>query len=220
MKHIDLTKYGFVRFPDDDFFDDSGKFTCYKVGKVRVYILIYEDKVYLSGDIPNLPLPCEIYSKLSHYKAVEGDYNGIPLSSLTDYKIRKFYDACVAYDKEVEETMHNIHYPTLSELEAKAQEILNKYHDEYTEISAIISKMPSVLIELHKKSKYDFESFMDAYTTIYEKANMIERVDYILNTAYSFGYMEKEVKDSWYYKHCLMMLGKEESICEVKEVGE
>ena len=43
MERINLTKFGFVRSPQDDFSDDGSRFTCYRrpgVEKVRISKLV------------------------------------------------------------------------------------------------------------------------------------------------------------------------------------
>ena len=68
MKKIMMTNYGFVRWPEEDFTDDSTRFTCYRVGKrVRVSKCTYNGEAYISARIDGAKLPYEVYSKLPHY---------------------------------------------------------------------------------------------------------------------------------------------------------
>ena len=129
MKRINLVKYGFTRWPEEDFSDDGNRFSCYRVGKkVRVSKLVADGQVYLSSDssVGNGTLPFEVYSKLPHYNSASWSYNGISIAVLTEYDIIAFRDACIAYEKEYEEAEATIVYPTLEELEAKATEVTAK----------------------------------------------------------------------------------------------
>ena len=57
MKRIELVKYGFIRSPEDDFSDDGNRFTCYRVGKVRVSKLISHGDAFISARIDDYILP-------------------------------------------------------------------------------------------------------------------------------------------------------------------
>ena len=119
MKRINLTKYGFVRWPEEDFHDDGSNFQCYRAGKaVRVSKLVSDGQVYLSIDSScgNKTLPHEIYSKLPYYNEANWTYNGVSVETLTEDDIQAFYEACVSYEKAYEETEATIKYPTLEEI--------------------------------------------------------------------------------------------------------
>jgi hypothetical protein len=111
MKRINLTKYGFTRWPERDFSDDGNRFTCYRAGKnVRVSKCLYNGEVFLSIEtcVGNKIIPYAIYSNLPHYREAAWNYNGISVSSLTDEDLKNFYDACVAYEQEYEEAAAKI----------------------------------------------------------------------------------------------------------------
>lgn len=99
MKRINLTKYGFIRSPEEDFSDDGVRFTCYKVGKVRVSKTIYSGVVYISARIINNELNYDEYSILPHYKSLSA-LNGIPVEYISDDDLIKLYNNCIEYEKE------------------------------------------------------------------------------------------------------------------------
>ena len=108
MQRINLTKYGFVRWPEKDCSDDGNRFTCYRAGKkVRVSKLVSEGCAYLSieSSVGNGTLPYDVYSKLPHYHEATWAYNGVSVACLTDNSLKAFYNACVAYEKEYEEAV-------------------------------------------------------------------------------------------------------------------
>ena len=92
MKRIELTKYGFIRSKEDDFSDDGNRFTCYRVGKVRVSKLVSEGEAYISASIDDYLLPYETYSKLPHYRDLDA-LNGVSASDITEEDIQKTYDS-------------------------------------------------------------------------------------------------------------------------------
>ena len=102
MKRINLTKYGFIRSPEDDFSDDGFRFTCYKVGKVRVSKTIYSGVAYIGARIINNKLNHDEYSILPHYKSLSA-LNGIPVEYISDDDLIKLYNNCIAYEKEYDQ---------------------------------------------------------------------------------------------------------------------
>ena len=102
MKRINLAKYGFIRSPEEDFSDDGTRFTCYKVGKVRVSKTIYSGVVYISARIINNELNYDEYSILPHYKSLSA-LNGIPVEYISDDDLIKLYNNCITYEKEYDQ---------------------------------------------------------------------------------------------------------------------
>ena len=62
MERITMTKYGFIRSKEDDFSDDGNRFTCYRVGKVRISKLVSDGEAYIDAYIDSGMLPYDIYS--------------------------------------------------------------------------------------------------------------------------------------------------------------
>jgi hypothetical protein len=140
MKRINMTKYGFIRTPDDDFSDDGNRFTCYQAGEyenIRISKLVSDGQVYLSSQV-DCNLPYEIYGKLPHYNEATWKYNGVDLESLTDEDMQNFYKACCAYAQECIDTEANTKYPTLEELEARCELIQKKCLNDYDDAKQLV----------------------------------------------------------------------------------
>ena len=141
MKKVDLTKYGFIRWPEKDFYDDGSTFTCYRAGKaVQVSKLVADGLAYLScsSEVGNRSLPYEVYSKLPHYNDATWKYNEVPVGSLTKQDLIDFYNACAAYEKEYEEAENTSQYPTIEELTIRCAELRAKAMAEYTTAQKIV----------------------------------------------------------------------------------
>jgi hypothetical protein len=141
MKRINLVKYGFVRWPEEDFSDDGNRFTCFRAGKkVRVSKLVSEGCAYLSieSSVGNGTLPYDVYSKLPHYHEATWAYNGVSVACLTDNSLKAFYNACVAYEKEYEEAEASIVYPTLEEIQDHAVKVTAKSLVELTQVEMLL----------------------------------------------------------------------------------
>jgi hypothetical protein len=108
MKRVNLTKYGFVRWPEEDFSDDGSRFLAYRVGeRVRVTKCTYNGEVFISARIDGAKLPYEVYSKLPHYSALD-KLNGVSIATLTDDDLFELLAACVLYEKEYADAENNI----------------------------------------------------------------------------------------------------------------
>lgn len=141
MKRINLTKYGFVKWPERDFSDDGSMFSCFRAGKnVEVSKHVSDGQVYLSAhtDLGNNTLPYEVYSKLPSYNSASWKYNGVSVDSLTDADLEAFYEACVNFEKEYEEAEANIDYPSLEEITAQCEKITAKAEAEYKQASQLV----------------------------------------------------------------------------------
>ena len=122
MKRINLVKFGFVRTPSEDFTDDSNRFTCYRVGRVRVTKLVADGEAYIDGDIVDGKLPLDVYRKLPHYPFL-GKLNGVPVAAITEDDLQELYEHCQAYDKEYTDAENSLQYPTLDELTQQCMRI-------------------------------------------------------------------------------------------------
>ena len=150
MKRVNLVKYGFVRWPEEDFSDDGNRFTCYRAGeKIRVSKLIANGQVYLSIDSGIGQLPYEVYKNLPHYKDAEWKYNGVSLASLTDQDLEDFYNACLLFEKEYKEEEAQFKFPTQEEITHRAAEIMTLRAKEVKEVQELITaKLPVLLLTL------------------------------------------------------------------------
>lgn len=204
MKRINLVKYGFVRWPEEDFSDDGNRFQCYRVGKnVRVSKLVADGEVYLSASEPTGgKLPYQIYSRLPHYRAANWGLNGVALEPLTDEDLQKFYEACIAYEKEYEEAEVNLVYPTLEELQKKAAELyiatmanvkeLEKLFNKYTFDAAV------------RFSPYEWKNCQEYLKNLIREMDSLDPEtcpQKIVNAASSFHFMERKHKESYYFTY-------------------
>ncbi len=120
-----MTKYGFERWPEEDFTDDGSKFTCYKVGRVRVSKCVSDGDAYIAARIDGYILPFEVYSQLPHYRAM--DYlNGVAVEDLTDDDLIKLYNNCLEYEKEYNEAEQTIELPTIKDIKEQCKLITAK----------------------------------------------------------------------------------------------
>lgn len=207
MIRINLVKYGFVRWPEEDFSDDGNHFTCYRAGKkVRVSKLVSHGDVYLSIDttVGNGTLPYDVYSKLPHYKDANWKYNGVSLASLTDEDIQKFYEACVAYEKEYEAAEASIKYPTLEEIKEKAVKITAKSVLELTKVEMLLKNYG--LEAITKFSPYEWKTVQEYTKKLMEDVKRFDPSTFpqqIFGKASSFDFIKSEshMKESYWFSH-------------------
>ena len=194
MKRIMMTKYGFERWPERDFTDDSSRYVCYRAGKaVRVSKLISDGQAYLSisSDCGRGTLPYETYSKLPHYHDAEWRWNGIPAAGLTDKDLQDFYNACVEYEKEYLAAEAALVYPTLEEIKAQAQKI---YAARYIEINKISQLLASYGCEAALKlSEWEWQNIKDYVTNLCQEYGCYNPDTFpqtIVGTARSFDFVK------------------------------
>lgn len=200
MKRINLTKYGFVRWPEEDFNDDGNRFQGYKAGKsVRVSKLVSEGQAYLScsSTVGNGTLPYEVYSKLPHYSLAQWRYNGVSVDTLTEQDLIDFYNACVSYEKEYEEAEATIKYPTLEEITEQCEKLWTKAMAEYSAGQTIV--MDAVLLnKFIKLSDYEVKSVRDCLKSLrsavenYDVKTLPQRM---LGKSSSFNFVKPDNSD-------------------------
>lgn len=155
MNKIIMTKYGFVRWPEQDFSDDGSRFTCYKIGnRVRVSKTTYKGQAFIDARIDGTKLPYDVYMNLPHYKAV-GALNGVSIATLTDNDLFALAEACLLYEKEYEEAEATIIMPTIDELKARCTEIKAKLEREVAMVEKALSK--DILSVACKLSSWDWK---------------------------------------------------------------
>jgi hypothetical protein len=202
MPRINLCKYGFVRWPEEDFSDDGNRFTCYRAGKkIRVSKLVSHGQVYLSIDSGIGELPYEVYKNLPHYHDAEWKWNGVSLAGLTDEDLHEFYEACVAFEKEYEELEAEFKFPTKEEITARAAEVMTVRAKEIKEIQDILAaKLPVLLLTA---STYQWAEIQRLFKKLLEETNR----DYsTLRKDASLKFCSKdcrELKTSWWYERIL-----------------
>lgn len=213
MKTINLTKYGFIRSPEDDFSDDGSRFTCYRVGNVRVSKSSYQDEIFIAGRYKGTPsLQYEEYSKLPHYKAMD-DLNGVDKARITDEDLKQFYQDCVAYDSEYKQALSEVVYPTVEEI-VKARKI--RINLRQAELSVLRSMM-SDFDKIFKLSDYDLKNLKDYYNRLVDSANPKgadeEYAESIKGSTFSRNYVSDQsiaydTKPSWQYESAVELLRK------------
>jgi hypothetical protein len=201
MKRINLIKYGFVRWPEEDFSDDGNRFTCFRAGKsVRVSKLISNGEVYLSADSScgKGNLPYDIYSKLPHYNDSSWKWNGVSLDSLTEEDLKEFYEACIAYEREYEEAEATIKYPSLEEIQKKAAELYVAKMAELKEVETLFRDNLSEAVI--KFNSYEWKACQESLKNLYANLNRLNPETYpqtILNHPRSFEFIKREHKESF-----------------------
>ena len=158
MKRIELAKYGFVRCKEDDFSDDGNRFTCYRVGKVRVSKLVSDGEAYIHASIDDYLLPYETYSQLPHYRYLS-DLNGVSVSSITEEDLQKLYEDCISYEKEYDDAYNAIKWPTETEIADKAREFFTDYIKVYNQLEEELRY--NMLTIANRCSSYEWSSLRD-----------------------------------------------------------
>lgn len=169
MKRINMTKYGFVRWPEEDFSDDGNRFTCYKVGEtVRVSKLTSGGQVYISARIDGTKLPYDVYSKLPHYKTLD-ELNGVSLATLTDNDLLELYYNCLDYEMEYAEAEGSIVMPTFEEIKEQCEKIRAKRIAEFEYVTKLVSD--NIILLAEKLSQYDWKTLKEDLNILRERSN-------------------------------------------------
>lgn len=215
MKRIVMTKYGFERWPERDFTDDSSRYVCYRAGKaVRVSKLIADGRAHLSisSDCGRGTLPYEVYSKLPHYHDAEWRWNGVPAAGLTDKDLQDFYNACVEYEKEYLAAEAALVYPTLEEIKAQAQKV---YALRYTELNKVGQLLAASGIEAAARlSKWEWARLQEYVTHLLQEAGQYNPDTFpqtIVGSARSFDFVKPEsdkLKPSYWFETIVKMFEK------------
>lgn len=208
MKRVELTKFGFVRWPEHDFTDDGNRFQCYKAGKrVRVSKLVSKGKVYLSIDteVGNGTLPFEVYGKLPHYNAANWKWNGVDLETLTEKDIEDFMACCLAYELEYENMERTFKFPTREEIEHRCKEVTELRAQEIIELNCLISsKLTALLINM---TPYQWTTLQRYYNNLVAEMNSYNPDLIRKNESVQFCSDRcNALKPSWYYEHIKEMI--------------
>lgn len=215
MKRINMTKYGFVRWPEQDFSDDGNRFTCYKVGnRVCVSKCTHSGDVWIDGSIYGTKLPCEVYSKLPHYKAI-GELNGVSTASLTDQDLIDLYNACLAYEQEYTAAENAFELPTKDEIAEQCRKVQAKRKQELDHIGKLLSEKAVVLAL--RLGEYRWKTVQDYLKSIANKYASYAPEVYVpqaLNTEWSFRFCKpdcSELMDCWYYTELVNIMNSVEA---------
>ena len=204
MTRINLIKYGFTRFPEEDFSDDGNRFTCYRFSDTNSHIskLVADGQVYLSAHVSG-QLPYEVYSKLPNYQAATWSYNGISVASLTYEMLQDFFRACVQYEKEYQAAEASIEYPTECELLAKCIRIQNKLILEMNELETLIGE--HAVEAAVKFSKWEWEQLQKYLTYMLQELIKYKPDTFIpnvLGTARSITFLQnkEDTEPTYWYR--------------------
>jgi hypothetical protein len=206
-----MNKYGFVRWPEEDFSDDGNRFYCYRVGKrVRVSKLVSDGVAYISARIDHGNLPFAVYSKLPHYSKLD-DLNGKSVISLTDNDLFDLCEACLMYEKEYSEAETAIVYPSVDEIRSQCIKVKAKRMAELAEVEAElarnITKLALTVPEWQWKTLREYLVSLK-HTTEFD---VDDKAKAMYKTTYSFDFVKPnyhDLNDSFYYKWIMDLFKK------------
>lgn len=212
MTRINLIKYGFIRFPEEDFTDDGNRFTCYRFSDTNSHIskLVADGQAYLSCHVPG-NLPYDVYSALPNYRAATWSYNGISVASLTDEMLQDFFRACVQYEKEYQAAEASIEYPTELELQHKCLRIQTKLTHEMNELEQLMGE--HAVEAATKFSKWEWQKLQEYLTYMLQELsryNPEKFIPTVLGTARSFTFLDnkEDTEPTYYYSYIKEMFKK------------
>lgn len=195
MKRIELTKYGFIRSKEDDFSDDGNRFTCYRVGKVRVSKLVSDGQAYISAYIDDYLLPYETYSQLPHYRDLDA-LNGVSASDITEEDLQKLYEDCISYEKEYDDAYNSIKWPTIDQLRIKAGAYKLAWKECIIKLEEAI-KFNSIAL-ITNLSEYYFKEFQRYYKQVLSNAKQFENIqeyaERLFKQARSLDFIERDIR--------------------------
>jgi hypothetical protein len=212
MKKIMMTKYGFLRWPEEDFSDDGNRFTCYKVGDcVRVSKLVADGEVYISARIDGIKLPYDVYSALPHYRALDA-LNGVSLSSITEADLYILYENCVAYEQEYKNAENNIALPTLDEIKEQCRRVQLKAIDEFNEIEELLQrKAVALALTLTDYKWASIRKYLKYMTDRIDSLNPDKYARSLIGSYRSIEFCKptcSDLKDSYYYRELLGLINQ------------
>lgn len=212
MKKIMMTKYGFVRWPEQDFTDDGSRFIAYRVGeRVRVTKCTFNGEAFIDATIDGRKLPYKVYNCLPHYSAI-GKLNGVSIDTLTDQDLIDLYEACLAYEREYTDAENNIQLPTLKEIEFQCKKVQYKRRLELIDINQEFSK--SAVAIAGKLTEWEWKDLRRYLLDIEAHVKNFDPDTYapkLVGTARSIDFCKPdchELQDSFYYKRIMEMLNK------------
>lgn len=212
MNKIMMTKYGFVRWPAEDFSDDGTRFTCYKVGKrVRVSKAVCDGQAFIDAHIDGFKLPYEVYMNLPHYSAL-GKLNGVSVASLTDKDLFDLVEACLQYEKEYEEAENSIIMPTYDEIHVQASKVKAKLAVELAIAERQLAT--SILKVAYNLSVYDWKEVQSYFRMLKDAADNYDPAEVatrMLGTSRSIDFCKPEcrdLKETWYYTSLIKLIQK------------
>ena len=212
MKKIMMTKYGFVRWPEQDFTDDGNRFQAYRVGeRVRVTKCTFNGEAFIDATIDGTKLSYNVWGSLPHYSAT-CKLNGVSIDSLTDQDLIDLYEACLAYEREYTDAENNIQLPTLKEIEIQCKKVQTKRQLELIDINGAFSK--SAVVIASKLTEWEWKDLrrylldIEAHIKNFDPDTSAPK---LVGTARSIDFCKPgchELQDSFYYKRIMEMINK------------
>lgn len=217
MTRINLVKYGFIRFPEEDFSDDGNRFQAYKVGRVRISKLVSDGQAYIDGRIDEGFLEYEEYKKLPHYSEISR-LNGVSITSITEDDLQRLYEDCLAYEAEytAEENRVKASLPTEDEIRERCFEILGLRHAELDEIDKRLATLTPKLLVC--TNDWEWKYIRDHYKSLVNKIttyNVSEFPKSIVGKPSSRTFMSGrngELKPTYYYESLMEIFDKYENM--------
>jgi hypothetical protein len=211
MKKIMMNKYGFVRWPEEDFSDDGNRFYCYKVGsRVRVSKLVADGVAYISARIDHGTLPHEVYHKLPHYSKLD-DLNGVSVISLTDQMLFDLAEACLMYEKEYSDAEASLVYPSIGEIREQCIKIKAKRMAELANVEALFADhVVSLALTI---PEWQWKTLREYLVSLKQSAefDVDEKARNMYKSSYSFNFVKEnyhDLDDSYYYKWIIDLFKK------------
>lgn len=208
MKRIELTKFGFIRWPEEDFSDDGNHFQAWRAGKkVRVSKLVSNGKAYLSIDseVGEGTLPYEVYQKLPHYNDANWKWNGVDVDSLTPQDLEDFYNTCILYEQEYEEVERTFQFPSREEIEHRCKELKEIREQEIIELNRLMSSKLTAIITI--MNPYSWKELQRYYINLVAEANSYDPDRIRKNDSIRFCSDKcNGLQPSWYYERIKEMI--------------
>lgn len=213
MTRINMTKYGFLRFPEGDFSDDGTRFYCFMAGDIIVTKATSNGEVFISGNsqphgVDSL-LTYKEASSLPHYHALDA-LNGISIDSLTDERLDELYQNCLEYSKEWHAAADAIQYPTRSEVWCQLSCLYYTRACELADVNRRIDARSLLAIPDHRRS--DFFRYL-GQLAVEASTDLEEKVDLLMGTRESRELVAKSVEQlkvpSFWYGQLIKLLGAE-----------
>lgn len=185
---LNLAKYGFTRDASLDFTSCYKKYTGYTVGKVQVTRMVGTANCfgYKLATITVKPalddrLPYNVYSKLPHYAGLK-KLNNVRADKVTDADLTAFYNDCVEYEKEYDNAIASLKYPTAKEAEDKALLIAQHFAEQAALLELLLR--PHIFQILSHKDSMRARSAIAYYRRICESRDQYYDISKFTNSTF------------------------------------
>lgn len=207
MIHIDLTKYGFERYPEADIIDDTNTVKAYRVNGMVVTKTIHKGLAYIICEpVLGDTLMYSEYSQLPHFKSLN-ELNGVLVSEITEADLERFFENCLQYISEWMTLETVIDFPSFETIWC----IVNQQHHAASCRAAELKRL-CTLEAIIKLSDDELKTFKEAATIVLNEAcfDVYERTTSLVNTCGSRELVRRSdaelVKPSFAYERCMQLL--------------